>query len=207
VGHHGQKTTPVIMAGLSFGALALALLPIGHLVSSSAIFALGLEAAFDGVFFILGGTASRLLQRSERHVLWCYTRESVELVALGSGVFFTLGLFLQPSTDTSSAQGLAGVVGAVIAVGLAVFWHRRLDEHHHHGFDAHMRADAAVAASVALASIAAAITGQPRVSFWGALVGAVVGLGFSAAAARRIIRRLWHPPSKHPTGHVGHAHH
>lgn len=203
----GRTLTPVVLAGLSFLALAGVLLPLGRSVGSSSIYALGLEAAFDGLFYLVGGLASHWLERSRRHALWCYTRESVELMALGSGVVFAIGAFVQPSHGSGAPQAIGGVIGAIIAVALAWFWHPRLEEHgHHEGFDRHLIADAILATSVALATLAVLVSGQAAWSFWGAVAGAVVALGLNTRAAITVARRLWHRPSNHPSPHPRHTH-
>jgi hypothetical protein len=163
---------------------------------------LGYELSFDGSYYLVGGLLSHLFAASGRHFFHCWSRETLELVALLSGtLFFAIGALHQPSTQTSLAQMIAGLVFAPIAVRLNWYWHRRLEPtsggHHHTGFDAHMRIDAATAALMAAAGVVAFITGNPG---WNSLfAGIVVGvaIGWSVKPAVRIASRMTHRSRNH----------
>jgi len=163
---------------------------------------LGYELLFDGSYYLVGGLLSHLFARSDTHFWSCWTRETLELVALLAGTFFfALGAFLQPSSETSLAQMVAGLVFAPIAIPLNWYWHRRLEPptggHHHTGFDTHMKIDAATAALVAASGVVAFATHNP---IWNSFfAGIVVGIAISLSIkpAFHIMSRMSHRAHNH----------
>lgn len=203
---------PVALAGLSFLALGAILITCGRAFTSSALAGLGSELAFDGCYYLGGGILSRLLARSRFHFLRCWSRETLELIALLAGTaFFTLGALLQPNSDTSRAQMVAGLVLAPIAIGLNAFWHPRLenpsDGHRHTGFSTHMVIDAITAVMVGSAGIFAFTTGEPQWNTVFAWLVIVVAVAVSIRPAATILRRMAHRPGDHqPRQSLPHSH-
>jgi|GEM_PF-2245930 len=193
---------PVIGAGLSFLTLGALLTSSARAFSSSALAGLGYELLFDGSYYLVGGILSHLFARSDTHFWSCWTRETLELVALLAGTgFFALGALLQPSTQTSLAQMVAGLVFAPIAVPLNWYWHRRLEPsaggHHHTGFDTHMKIDATTAILVAIAGVAAFATGNPLWNSIFAGIVVIIAIGWSIKPALHITSRMSHRTHNH----------
>ena len=193
---------PVIGAGLSFISLGAILAFSASAFSSSALAGLGYELLFDGSYYLLGGLLSQLLTQSKTHFWNCWSRETLELIALLAGtIVFAIGAIRQPSAQTSLGQMAAGLVFAPIAVPMNWYWHHKLQplsgKHHHNGFDTHMKIDAATAILVAMAGVVAFATGNPQ---WNKIFAAVVvaiAIGWSAKPAYRITIRMAHHPRNH----------
>ncbi len=193
--------SPVVKAGLSFLLLSALLLPLGHVLRSSAIAGLGSETAFDGGFYLAGGSISLALKRSRHHLLNCTTRQGLELAALVTGsCFFALGALHQPSTLASSAQVIVGFTLGPAAIWLYWYWHRVTEAHedHHHGFSWHLLADTIAAGSIMVAGVVTALTGEPAWNFRTAMVTFALVLILAIAPAREIIGGMSHRPANHP---------
>ncbi len=197
-----HKWGPVIGAGLSFLTLGGLMTASARAFFSPALAGLGSELLFDGSYFLIGGVLSRLLDRSSTHFWSCWSRETLELVALLSGtVFFALGVVFQPTNAVGAGQMIAGLVFVSIAVPLNWYWHRRLEPtvggHHHTGFDMHMKIDAAAALLVACAGVAAYLSGNPAWNLVFSVLVVVIAVVWSVRPAFRIARRMSHRPSGH----------
>lgn len=197
-----QSWGPVIGAGLSFLTLGAILVVSARSFASPALAGLGSELIFDGSYYLVGGILSHLFARSSTHFWSCWSRESLELVALLAGtVVFALGAFLQPGNGTGLGQMVAGLIFAPIAIPLNWYWHRRLEPsaagHHHTGFDTHMKIDAATALLVACAGVAAYLSSNPAWNMVFSVLVVVVAVAWSIGPAGRIVGRMSHRSHDH----------
>lgn len=192
--------SPVVGAGLSFLVYAVLLIPLARLLESSVIMAAALDSVNDGVFFLIGGLASLWLAGHSRHWLNCYARESLELAAMMFGIVsYTLGIMLQPSTETSFGQLAVGLTFGPIGIALNLYWHRRVEAGHddHEGFSWHLLADLLASAALIPCGCLAYWTGDPRVNLWGAVAVLIATVLLAVVPARRVLARVWHRPADH----------
>lgn len=212
-----KQINPVMLAGMSFLIFAPIELIAGYSLHNPAISANASHDAFDGLFFLFGGSVDLLLARSTRHSLYCWSRKGLSItVGLLASVFVGLGLlFEQSSRDGVSNLGREQLIVAFIlgpaSICLNWYWHRRLEEHgdeHHHGYDIHLIVDAGSGFIVIIAAIITFLLADGIFN----LLGGYIILGLALALG---LRALWsdfpkilHSHENHPmnTGH-NHGHH
>ena len=193
---------PVIGAGLTFLAIALAMLGAGHLTHSALLRASGSEAAFDGIYYLIGGTASLALARSVRHWLHCWSRQSLSLGACLLAVFFYgYGALTEANPSASGGQALFGLLLGPVYLVLNLYWHRRLeeeDDHHHAGFDAHLVVDAIASGVLAVGGLLAWFLMNGRINYWSAVAVLTVAVPFSLWRSWHIVSSMRHRAHNHP---------
>ena len=203
---------PVILAGFSFLIFAPIELIAGFTLHNPTISANASHDAFDGLFFLIGGSIDVLLARSTRHALYCWSRKGLSIaIGLLASVFVGIGILLAQTPEAGASQLVAALILGPASIALNWWWHKRLEVHgdeHHHGYNVHLLVDAGSGLIVIGAAILTTALDDATINLWGAY--SILSLAFflGVRALWRDFPTLIHRPSNHPltTGSHGQTH-
>jgi hypothetical protein len=206
-----RDSGPVVQAGLALLVISCVLLASGVALHSALLRASGAEAAFDGLYYLVGGTLSQLMAWSKRHWLHCIGRRTLSLVAcLLAVVFYGAGALTERDPGTGLAQAVAGLVLGPLYFVFNLYWHRRLEAHGdeaHAGFDVDLIIHLMAAVALTLGGAAAWLTANPAWNFGGALVVLVLSALYALYRGWFIVRGMTHRSRNHPGGEIpAHSH-
>ena len=193
-------------AGLRFLVIGPALLIASWLVGNSALMANGIDNSVDGIYMTSSGWLGKRWSRSPDHDKYCKRRGQMRMVsALIAIPFIAIGIWIDYGRNQADlAQMVVSLVAAAIVIPVAIIGRGEIhDDHdkHHGGNILHLTIDILAAATAAVSSIVAFVTGVAGWNLAGAIFVLLLAIWHGSSEAREAYSDFRHPESEHDHDH------